>query len=319
MIMRRSAYGRRHCLRCLDTLLTLCLLALMLLVSFCRASSSPSISEAARMESLGLYGIQPDPFIAASPVIVAAVCSDGIAMVAAHTVSKTEKLLREVEDERETRKGSFGWKDLQQGHGGPYRINRIDRSGTHLLSAGWRADCDFLAEKLRSVASKEVAIFGPPQWGLPYGRFLAQEASLWMAQLAVSEHFRPLSSVGLLAGCSDQDQHPGSTVGSLWFVDVTGAYRVRALAIGGGKAETGEEKDEHSLVAQLVNAQLMRTDFSTITAREGVVHILKILCGGDEENDSSSTPLVPVDCEMEIAITKATLEKIQRLNLSTLL
>jgi len=43
-----------------------------------------------KMESLGhlrLQGMKPDPFAAASPLIVAAVCSDGIAMIAAHAVA----------------------------------------------------------------------------------------------------------------------------------------------------------------------------------------------------------------------------------------
>lgn len=171
------------------------------------AASTPSASSnQERLERLGLQGVRPDPFVAASPLIVAAVCSDGIAMVAAHTVSKKEKLLRNFDPEKEAKtknenkddesddkhdkRSSFAkiWKDLPNDHGGPYRINQIDRSGTHLLSAGWRADCDLLVEKIRSLASQELALFGSPQWGIPYGRMLAQKSSFWMAQLAASEH-----------------------------------------------------------------------------------------------------------------------------------
>jgi len=179
-------------------------LSYLLLPISCEASSLATTLNAAikdeNLENLGIVGTRPDPFIAASPLIVAAVCSDGIALVAAHTVSSREKLLREVcreeadndkadKDDGEVKaKTTFAgiWNDLPTDHGGPYRINSIDRSGTHLLSAGWRADCDLLIEKVRSIASNEVAVFGKPQWGLPYGRFLAQEASLWMAQLVVS-------------------------------------------------------------------------------------------------------------------------------------
>jgi len=170
-----------------------------------------------KMEHLGLQGMKPDPFVAASPLIVAAVCSDGIAMIAAHTVAAKEKLLRDhtttpiqendKDDEAEKDDTSTGtskessslesliakWRDLQKDHG-PHRINIIDRFGTFLLSAGWRADCELLMDKIRSMASKEVAVFGPPKWGLPYGRMLATEASHWMAQCSVSEHVRNSSS-----------------------------------------------------------------------------------------------------------------------------
>ena len=184
------------------------------------------------IEQLGLHGIRPDPFVAASPLIAAAVCSDGIAMVAAHTVSTKEKLLRDfqhdyrhevadtkddtnintannnphsiqsadTEDNDDTNMSETNvlsenfftdcWKELQRDHGGPFRIRKIDRFGTHLLTAGWRADCDVLTAKLRSISSKEIAVFGPPKWGLFYGRYLAQEISLWMAQCAVTDGVR---------------------------------------------------------------------------------------------------------------------------------
>jgi hypothetical protein len=161
----------------------------------CQASSAEASSSATaspKEDILGLRGIKPDPFVAASPLIVAAVCRDGIAMVAVHTVSTEEKLLREIRPEENPEKGMFAdlWKDLPANHGGPYRINRIDRCGTYLMTAGWRADCDFLLEKIRSIAAQEIAVFGKPQWGLPYGRLLAQDTSLWMAHVAVSEQVR---------------------------------------------------------------------------------------------------------------------------------
>ena len=155
---------------------------------YCHASSISS-----KDDILGLKGIAPDPFVAASPLIVAAVCSDGIAMVACHTASTEEQLLRpkerQQEQEETDKEGTFAkfWNDLPANHGGPFRIHKIDRSGTYLMAAGWRADCDMLLEKIRSIALQEVAVFGAPQWGLPYGRLLAQDASLWMAQVAVSE------------------------------------------------------------------------------------------------------------------------------------
>jgi len=39
------------------------------------------------LRHLRLQGMKPDPFVATSPLIVAAVCSNGIAMIAAHAVA----------------------------------------------------------------------------------------------------------------------------------------------------------------------------------------------------------------------------------------
>jgi len=117
-------------------------------------------------------------------------------MVASHVTSSKERLLRDIirpEDDaaNDNQKSSAAiFQDLPELYGGPFRIHTIDRYGTHLLAAGWRADCDLFTAKLRSIASREKAVFGPPtpKWGLPYyARHLAQEASYWMAQCAVSE------------------------------------------------------------------------------------------------------------------------------------
>ena len=100
---------------------------------------------------------------------------------------------------------------------------------------------------------------------------------------------------------------------------------MRALAIGGGKAG-GDIGGSNSMVAQLVNLQLQRAHFATLTAEEGVECIVKILKGynmtsTDEGVDSDASrlpsPLVPEDCELEIAISTK-LGGMQRLRLSPL-
>ena len=144
---------------------------------------------------------------------------------------------------------------------------------------------------------------------------------------------RPLSCVGLLVGCADKTPVGGDNkefhVGSLWFVDASGAYRLRALAIGGGKLETASKKDAdkssshnegNSMVAQQVNAQLQQINFADISAEDGVRCIVKILQGykrrvrasstdsgdsieWDEEEGVARLPLVAEGCELELAIS----------------
>lgn len=161
-------------------------------------------TSAASKSTLGLVGTRPDPFVAASPLLVAAVCADGIAMVATHTVSATERLLRSDGwmDETNNNSGDKNtdqqpqtgpYKDLLvESGGGPYRIQSIGGSSSchALLAAGWRADCDLLTAKVRSLWSKETAVYGPSKWGLPLARQLADEASWWMTQCAASESVR---------------------------------------------------------------------------------------------------------------------------------
>lgn len=143
-------------------------------------------------------------------------------------------------------------------------------------------------------------------------------------------------------GCNGggDDGANGGGGGSLWLIDATGAYRVRALACGGGKVENIHDKeDEQSqpmMVANIVNQKLLEIDFETITAREGIIHILRILTREDQEGENKESeeinddshqlqsspmqlpPLVPMNSEMEIAITDSQNGKLQRLRLSSL-
>jgi len=110
------------------------------------------------------------------------------------------------------------WRDLQKDHG-PHCINIINRFGTFLLSAARRADCELLMDKIRSMTSKEVAVFGPPKWGLPRGRMLAAEALHWIAQCLVSEQARNSSSSTDLT-CSPLFASVVISVGSHHFLHV---------------------------------------------------------------------------------------------------
>lgn len=149
-----------------------------------------------------LVGTKSNPLVAAAPLIVAAVCENGVAVVAIH---------QNADDDDDNWLENFR---------GPARIHPIDSQGTALLCAGWRTDADWLAAKCRSIAAEEVESLGCP----PSSQVLAKEAALWMAQCAASDRVRALSVVGLLA-CSNR---------CLWLIDATGSYQVRAHAVGHG-------------------------------------------------------------------------------------
>merc|ERR1712071_561281 len=107
------------------------------------------------------------------------------------------------------------------------------------------------------------------------GRVLADEAALWMAQCAFSGRVRALSCVGLLACCHTEQtllsNHNQS--GSLWLVDATGAYQVRALAIGNG--------------ASFINKQLCNIAFHEVSKEEGVQLLIKAISSSLEDDTLS--------------------------------
>lgn len=145
-------------------------------------------------------GLSLNKFVSAAPLIVAAVCSDGVAMIAAHTSADEEPLLyhdcyqpqQRADDDSETiatEQSLLSVNDLPETYGGPFRVHAIDACGTTLLCAGWRADCEIVAQKCRAIAQSETARFGPQISRLLYyyGHVLATELSFYMAQCAVSE------------------------------------------------------------------------------------------------------------------------------------
>jgi hypothetical protein len=173
---------------------------LLLSLPFDAIASSTGVSRAAlRSEdpSLPLHGLKPDPFVLAAPLVVAAVCRDGVAIVATHTASSKEPLLMDeavienpvenvtVEDSATSNSLPL---DMPLSFRGPFRIQTIDGFGTTLAFAGWRTDGETLASRCRLLASSELDRFGEPTNGVEYGRFLAEEASSWMARCAVSEN-----------------------------------------------------------------------------------------------------------------------------------
>jgi hypothetical protein len=180
----------------------LCVLLLFIRLSLAAVGSDRSAQR-------GGHGLKPDKFVQASPLIVAAVCRDGVAVITAHTSDQDEPLLyysHEVEcgqdgEEDEDNKPSQSSKstttsqsselpylDLPRDYAGPLRIHAIDAYGTTMLACGWRSDCDALVARARALAAAQVRRYGPPAAGsISYAKYMTSEVSLHMVQCALSD------------------------------------------------------------------------------------------------------------------------------------
>ncbi|GAX19272.1 hypothetical protein FisN_4Lh153 [Fistulifera solaris] len=238
----------------------------------------------------GRAGTELDPFVTAAPMVLGAVCKDGVALIAAHTSSAEEPLLYSVHPQ-----SSDDWfLDLPENYAGPFRIRLVDRYGTVFVACGWRADGDYLWEKVKEVAAAEFLQHGPPSMTY-YRKYLASQLSLCMARCALSDQMRTLSSACLLVFPIMDAALP-----SLWLVDLTGAYPVRAICLGGGLDTMSGEP-----MAKMAQSRLRKTDidFASITVEEGVNELLRIL-REQNGNDGCRGTLLQKDTRLEIALLK---------------
>jgi hypothetical protein len=146
--------------------------------------------------SLKLQGLRPDKFVSFAPLVLAAICRDGVALIATHPGAEDEMLmLGDGEDaaandkEISSEDSSIRIPDLPESYRGPLRVHKIDSVGTALVCAGWRTDCEQLAKLCRTYAAKERERFGDPSGSpLEYGQYLANMASQAMAMYAFSDN-----------------------------------------------------------------------------------------------------------------------------------
>lgn len=216
-----------------------------------------------------LEGIGPDPFVAASPLVMGVVCSDGILLLAVHSIfcqdTESTLLLRSPEDIIEESNNSNN-KNLPTCYRGPFRIHSLHQDSA-LVCAGWRADAKRLVDHLLSSSNSETTVFGRPATNLAY------QASQVLANFCISSSTRNLSCVGLLA----QDH-------KLWVVDATGAYTVRAHALG-----TNSQKANRVLRQQ--------ANWKTMDSQQVQEYLLEKLF----EKDEDST-IVPEGSRIELAL-----------------
>ena len=139
-----------------------------------------------------------DPFVNASPLSVAAVCRDGVALVSLHydidlpgkkvvesneendedleavsVIEPLETMEMEITSQTNSRRSlvvSSYFRDLPPSTRGPLRIESIHDNKLRdnrapsmaLLTAGWRTDGIVLADAARTLMSDEVRLFCPP-------------------------------------------------------------------------------------------------------------------------------------------------------------
>ena len=101
---------------------------------------------------------------------------------------------------------------------------------------------------------------------------------------------RELSCIGILATSGDEN-----SPGYLWLVDATGAYRIRAHAMGGG-----------TLGSAACNEVLRTSDFSQLSKEEGAKRLIQMLTTEQSLN-------LPAEARVEVATVGASpVRKVER-------
>ena len=270
-----------------------------------------------------------DRYVSSSPLIVAAVGSDGIALLTLHVSHTLEPLLlsssgdddndeEDIHEEHEhgtSTEESCPLADLPLDSQGPLRIHVVDDVGSTLLLCGWKTDGMVLLDQARAMARTERNLHG--KWHTTrtgettnnnktnnikhddYGRFLAHKCVSFLAQCAAGESVRSLHCAGLLA----------TAMGNLWLVDATGAYACRAHALGIG--------------SNIVNRQLVTCDFAGRTARECAHMLLEtvkdcLVVGAsssakDGKQGEEDEYRIPSESRVEMAVLEFDSQRLKRL------
>lgn len=92
----------------------------------------------------------------------------------------------------------------------------------------------------------------------------------------------------------------------VWLVDATGAYPVRALAVGGGFIESES-------VAEQVNDCLSKVDFLSMNKEDCMADLIRIL-GGTVSKDSK-IPTIKPGTRLELAFVSSKERRLTRLRL----
>ena len=132
--------------------------ALILLVCFlCKAQIIESTNQSSSVKNGDLI---PNKFVQSSPPCLAAVCKDGVALLAVHTNIQTSPKTGKKNNENYHSSDTLSFPDLPLSSRCPLRIERLDDRGSALLTCGWRVDGIILAEMGRDLCSDELMRYG---------------------------------------------------------------------------------------------------------------------------------------------------------------
>lgn len=135
------------------------IIALIIICTFelgqSEVSKLPSYSD-------GRLSIKPNKYVQSSPPCLAAVCRNGIALLALHSTNIQEErhIMKRDYDDSEVEEDILMFPDLPLASRCPLRIERLDGRGSALLTCGWRADGMILADIGRDLCREEVMRYG---------------------------------------------------------------------------------------------------------------------------------------------------------------
>jgi 20S proteasome alpha/beta subunit len=314
-------------------------------VSGSTISSSTTTQKQPPQGSFPLQATTRDPFVEASPLVVGVICRDGVLLLALHSIfsesnDESSLLLVRQECKPSTPDNSDNGKsedklspppllenmDLPESYRGPFRIHALDDSGsTAMVCAGWRTDCGVLADHLCSIDQSETFVFGSHRPlhskslaankntnAKNMGGVLADKASLFLARRSVSERTRPLACAGLLASASISSTSSSTSTpagGFLWVVDATGAYAVRAHALGRGSEKANEilrSKDWTKLESSAVQTELLRLLLQTTKSASDAKSDANVNSDDGSDNDKKNQSIeLPKGSRFEMAIVES--------------
>jgi hypothetical protein len=267
---KNGTLGRmdRHCARSLLLVYVLYCNNRILTISSSSATASTSTEAVFRRHAFTNKTVpksyfERDPFVEAAPLIIAAVCQNGVALIALHHPTPDPLIFLDDEDDRHneddgnyfyqnntetsntTARHQNGFRDLPHWYAGPFRIHNLNHPSEEpiiLMGSGWRADTEQWIDHGKNLVRREAALSYIPTIDRKYQlmfsasflpRYLTKELTDFLALKTVSEGIRPYSCAGLLVTTTTSALSREQK--QLWLLDATGPYRIRAHALGGGQ------------------------------------------------------------------------------------
>ena len=154
-----------------------------------------------------------NPLVVSSPVVAAAVCRDGIVLLACHhkilaSPQQQQQQPSEVNDDSrdddvDDSSSQNLFRDLPVEFGGPFRIQSLDLQGTALMTAGWRPHAHYFIAKAQELYKDENETVGSDV----SIALLASQLSLLLATTAVGSDVSHILFILLVAiACMEHEK-----------------------------------------------------------------------------------------------------------------